>query len=297
MLAFCAAVLAACSPDPLPLEQVEGSEDQLVGFVDEVRDVAFQSEFLVDYLAAECMRSHGFEYWPYPLTDGEIPNGDIAITDFSSSDDYWAAVESAEVVESGHDWGPGGDPNVDYFEKLDAATQDAYDEALIGDIFGGDSVVVETSVGSVQISATGCLAEARWSLLNGESGVVLLERVRADLEDTLFELDSKVEATDEYAQGSAEIDSCLRSRGFEYQDAQMRIRSFISTTNGVEGTEAIFACAQELDTRNRLQLIEDQVAREMLSSSEFETLLLEWRESRDGYVTEIRKAERELLSG
>jgi hypothetical protein len=157
-------------------------------------------------LIRDCMRRHGFQYWPLPASQAyPVVRFPYVITSVSWARSHGFNDSLGLPVNSG--------PNQRYYSKLSGSEQSAYANALVGKS-DAPSVTTPLPTGGIDgHSADGCQASADTELYGSYQAWFKASTVALDL-PVLWQ--SMVTGSRQYISAVSVWSACMREKGYRY---------------------------------------------------------------------------------
>lgn len=157
-------------------------------------------------LISDCMRRHGFKYWPLPANQAyPVVRFPYVIASVSWARSHGFHNSLGLPVNSG--------PNQRYFGQLSGSEQSAYADALVGKA-DAPSITTPLPTGGIEgHSADGCQAFADTELYGSYQAWFKASTVALDL-PTLWQ--SMVMGSRQYTSAVSAWSACMRKKGYRY---------------------------------------------------------------------------------
>ena len=229
-------VISACSRGSSKSTGDDANIDSPLG-LDEAGFALQQNK--VEERVKACMKQAGFEYTPVdPHATKAAITGTSGLTDdeFRRQFGYGISTVFEKVVEISQS-AKSVDPNVAYRTTLDAPGKAAFDKSLTG--------------GNVDLSVAGAVDAAKAGDLSGLGGCVG-EATKAVFGDSsvttalakIEELDSRAEADPRLVKAREDWVTCMKKRGFDYNDPNAIDTTITDKLAGIVGAVAAKALGQ-----------------------------------------------------
>ncbi|MEM7271796.1 MAG: hypothetical protein AAF547_01840 [Actinomycetota bacterium] len=230
-----------------PIAEFLGQEDFFTGLDDEDAQARFAEEQRQqEELVASCMAEQGFEYTPVDYSDfnfaGTEDGLDFDSREYAEKYGFGITTQRYSQAQVGPDlvgWDDGAiddeedgfqDPNADYVNTLDEATQEAYYAALYGDeddfpAYDPETMteeeLAEAESAAFNFEPQGCYGEA-WA--NSDSGSA--NQFYTDFDEELTELYESIEDDPRITEIMNDVANCVSDSGYEYRLDQEFQESF-----------------------------------------------------------------------
>lgn len=194
---------ASSAPEESPIADLLG-----IPIGDDAADEYFgELQRQAEVKVAECMLVQGFEYTPVGYDDIETATANIAEDSRDFAENYGFGIASNPWEEAFEAFDPASDPNLTYQQSLSPAEQDAYQQALYGEIpepENGETVIEVNDLG-------GCQGEAF-------NDVFAIGEVFDQFGDEFSQMEEAIESDSRIVAATSGWSSCMAEAGYGFTD-------------------------------------------------------------------------------